>query len=110
MKESWLPFGAPYIDRMNATYPDVVPIAALSDPWTALVKVGEKTIPAPTHLFGDVVNVIPYANEDDVEDASGGAFPRGDMIVAKYFTPGHVGIGLKMHRPERRFEYRRDFL
>ena len=89
--------------RMNATYPDVVPIAALSDPWTALVKVGEKTIPAPTHLFGDVVNVIPYSNDDDVEDASGGAFPRGDMIVAKYFTPGHVGIGLKMHRPERRF-------
>jgi hypothetical protein len=90
-------------DRMNETYPDVVKIAKLSDPWTALVKVGDKTIPAPTHLFGEVVNIIPYSNQDKVKDATGKLFERGDQIIAKYFKPGHVGITLKMHRPERRF-------
>lgn len=91
------------VDRMNAQYPDVVPIQNPADAWTALVKIGDKTIPAPTHLFGDVINIIPYSNDDNVKDAAGKDFPRGDMIVAKYFKPGKVGIGLKMHRPEKRF-------
>ena len=89
--------------RMNETYPGQVPMEKLEDPWTALVKVGEQVLPAPTHLFGDVVNIIPYSNEDDVTDAAGEAFPRGDMVVAKYVKPGDVAIGLKMHRPEQRF-------
>jgi hypothetical protein len=91
-----------HIDRMNAQYPDAVPIAKLSDPWTALVKIGDMTIPAPTHLFGDVINIIPYSNQDGGVDAQGKPFERGDMIIAKYFKPGKVGIGLKMHRPEHR--------
>ncbi len=91
------------IGRMNAQYPDAVPIQKAADTWTALVKIGDQTIPAPTHLFGDVINIIPYSNEDNVKDAAGKDFPRGDMIIAKHYKPGKVGIGLKMHRPERRF-------
>ncbi len=89
-------------DRMNAQYPSEVPITKLEDAWTAYVKVGEQTIPSPTHLFGNVVNIIPYSNEDGGTDAAGEPFARGDQEIAKYFPPGAVGIGLKMHRPEKR--------
>ncbi|MBW2458493.1 MAG: hypothetical protein JRI68_28600 [Deltaproteobacteria bacterium] len=88
--------------RMNEIYPDAVPIATPADAWTALVTVGEQTIPAPTHLFGDVINIIPYSNDDNVTDASGAEFKYGDQEVAKVFKPGQLGIGLKMHRPEKR--------
>lgn len=90
------------IDRMNAQYPSEVPITKAADAWTAIVKVGDKTIPAPTHLFGDVINIIPYSNADGDLDAKGEKFDRGDQIIAKYYKPGKVGIGLKMHRPEKR--------
>lgn len=90
------------LEGMNETYPSEVPIENLQDPWTAIVKVGDQTLPAPTHLFGDVINIIPYSNEDGQVDATGQPFERGDQIIAEYFTPGKVGIGLKMHRPEHR--------
>lgn len=91
-----------HLEAMNETYPSEVPIQNLQDPWTAIVKVGEQTIPAPTHLFGDVVNVIPYSNDDGQTDAGGQVLERGDQIIATYFTPGKVGIALKMHRPTHR--------
>jgi len=77
-------------------------MAKAADAWTALVTVGDQTFPAPTHLFGDVINIIPYSNEDNVADASGAIFARGDQEIAKVFKPGQLGIGLKMHRPEKR--------
>jgi hypothetical protein len=91
------------LDAANALWPDQVPIAKPADAWTALVKVGEQTIPAPTHLFGDVINIIPYSDQDGVTDATGAAIAYGDQEVAKVFKPGELGIGLKMHRPEKRF-------
>ena len=90
------------LDRLNEQYPSEIPITKLEDTWTAFVKVGDQTLPSPTHLFGDVVNVIPYSNEDGGVDAAGEEFARGDQEIAKVFTPGKVGIGLKMHRPEHR--------
>jgi len=35
----------------NERFPDVVKADKTEDPWTALIKVGETTFPAPTHLF-----------------------------------------------------------
>jgi hypothetical protein len=86
----------------NTIWPDQVPIAKAEDAYTALVKVGDKTIPAPTHLFGEIVNIIPYSNEDGVTDASGATFKYGDQEVAKVFKPGDIGIGLKSHRQQHR--------
>lgn len=86
----------------NEIWPDAVPIQKVEDAYTALVTVGDQTLPAPTHLFGNVVNVIPYSNEDGVADATGAPFAYGDQEVAKVFKPGEIGIGLKMHRPEKR--------
>ncbi len=88
--------------RMNEIYPDAVPIQKAADAWTALVTVGDQTLPAPTHLFGDVINILPYSNDDNVTDAAGAQFARGDQEIAKVFKPGQLGIGLKMHRPEKR--------
>ena len=90
------------IDRLNEQYPDEIPIQKLSDAWTAYVKIADKTIPAPTHLFGDVVNIIPYSNDDNVTDANGEDFARGDMVISKYYKPHKLGFALKMHRPEKR--------
>jgi hypothetical protein len=91
------------IAAFNELYPDRFPVQKPADGWTALVQVGDKILPAPTHLFGDVVNIIPYSNEDGVKDADGKAFEYGDQEIAKYYAPGVVGIALKMHRPEKRF-------
>jgi len=73
------------IEAANAIWPDTVPIVNPADAWTALVTVGDKTIPAPTHLFGTVVNIIPYSNDDNVQDASGTILKYGDSEVAKVF-------------------------
>lgn len=68
--------------------------------YTLLVKVGDKNIPAPTHLFGEEVNVVPYSNEDNVRTADGRKLTRGDSIIAQVFTPGQVGIAVKHHRSQ----------
>lgn len=68
--------------------------------YTAQVTIGGKTIPAPTHLFGENVNVIPYSNEDRVKTADGRSLARGDSIIAKVYEPGQVGIAVKHHRSE----------
>ena len=90
------------IERMNAQYPDVTPGETAADFWTARVLVGDQVIEAPTHLFGDVVNIIPYSNTDNVADATGKVLERGDQVISKFYKPGQVGIALKMHRPEKR--------
>lgn len=64
------------------------------------VRVGDKVIPAPTHLFGEAVNVIPYSNDDDVKTADGRVLKRGDAVIAQVFEPGQVGIAIKHHRSE----------
>lgn len=68
--------------------------------YTVSVHVGDKVIPAPTHLFGEAVNVIPYSNDDDVRTAEGRVFQRGDSVIAQVFKPGQVGIAIKHHRSE----------
>jgi len=90
------------VAKTNHNYPDAFPIVKPADAWTAKVTLGGQTLDAPTHLFGPIVNVIPYANQDEVEMADGKILARGDQVVAEYFKPGQVGIGLKMHRPEKR--------
>jgi hypothetical protein len=89
------------IEAANGIWSPATPFAEAKDLWTATVLIGDQAIPAPTHLFGDVINVIPYSNEDGGTDATGAAFERGDQEVAKVFQPGQVGIALKMHRPEK---------
>jgi hypothetical protein len=71
-----------------------------SQAYTALVTVGDKTIPAATHLFGEEVNVIPYSNDDNVKTADGKTLKRGDSVIAQVFKPGQVGIAVKHHRSE----------
>lgn len=90
-------------DRFNEIYPGEVKVEKLEDGWTALIRVGDKTIPAPTHLFGDTMRIVPYSNDDGVKDAKGNAFARGDQEIARIYEPGQVGIAVKMHRPEHRF-------
>jgi len=90
------------IATANQIWAGDTPIVKPEDAWTARVSIGGQVIAAPTHLFGPVLNVIPYSNEDGVKDATGAVFARGDQVIAKYFTPGQIGIGLKMHRPEHR--------
>lgn len=86
----------------NEIWHSTPPIEKPADAWTAVVKVGDKTLIAPTHLFGDVVNVIPYSNDDNIKTGDGQPFERGDQVIAQYYKPGTVGIALKMHRPEHR--------
>lgn len=68
--------------------------------YTVNVKVGDKTLPAPTHLFGQEINIIPYSNDDDVRTADNRPLRRGDSIIATVFKPGQVGIAVKHHRSE----------
>jgi hypothetical protein len=74
--------------------------ANANEAFTVNVMVGDKTIPAPTHLFGEEVNVIPYSNEDRVRTADGRFLERGDAVIGQHFRPGQIGIALKHHRSE----------
>lgn len=68
--------------------------------YTVGVKIGDKTIPAATHLFGKTVNVIPYSNDDNNRTATGGRLTRGDAIIGQVYKPGELGIAVKHHRSE----------
>ncbi len=73
---------------------------SLDDAFTVKVKVGTTIIPAPTHLFGETVNVIPYSNEDNVRTAENRVFKRGDSVIAQVFKKGQLGIAVKHHRSQ----------
>jgi hypothetical protein len=72
----------------------------MDEAYTVVVQAGEVKIPAPTHLFGEEVNVIPYSNEDGDKTPSGEVFERGDQEIAKVFKKGQLGIAVKHHRSE----------
>ncbi|HVH43754.1 MAG TPA: hypothetical protein VM925_15475 [Labilithrix sp.] len=74
--------------------------ANAEDAFKLKVTIGDKTISAPTHLFGEAVNVIPYSNEDNVRTADGQSLARGDAVIATVYKPGEVGIAVKHHRSE----------
>jgi len=98
-------FVSPYVadvGKMNGIWPGEPAIAKVEDAYTVLVDLGQAKFPAPTHLFGAPVNVIPYSNEDGGKDATGKTVERGDSGVAKAFPRGVVGYAIKHHRPEHR--------
>lgn len=98
-------FVSPYVAdlaKMNAIWPGEPAIAKVEDAYTVLVDLGQAKFPAPTHLFGAPVNVIPYSNEDGIKDAAGKTVERGDAGIAKAFPRGVVGYAIKHHRPEHR--------
>ena len=70
-----------HITKVNENYPSTWPITNPEDTWTAQVFIGDQTLLAPTHLFGPIVNVIPYSNQDEVEMADGSIFARGDQVI-----------------------------
>ncbi len=74
---------------------------SVADLFTVHVDMGQgMEFDAPTHLFGVPVNVIPYADEDNVQDAEGNTVARGDDQIARYYAVGEVGFAIKHHRPE----------
>lgn len=90
-------------DALNAQWPSDRPMEKIEDAFTIRVDLGNgTTFDAPTHLFDEPVNLIPYANEDGVKDAAGKVHERRDAEIAKYFKPGQVGFAIKHHRPEFR--------
>jgi hypothetical protein len=83
-------------DKFNAQFRGNASTPA--EAFSVKVKVGNQEIVAPTHLFGDTVNIIPYSNDDNVEAADGTKFARGDQAIAQVYKPGEVGIAVKHHR------------
>ncbi|MEZ4220132.1 MAG: hypothetical protein R3B13_04315 [Polyangiaceae bacterium] len=86
----------------NAIWSGAVPMEKAEDAYTVLVDLGQAKFPAPTHLFGAPVNVIPYSNDDNVADAEGKVHERGDSVIAQAFPQGIFGYAIKHHRPEHR--------
>ena len=110
---------APFSFGLDASIPSPTPASNLIDPerpadafpnritriedaFTLEVDLGEgRKFAAPTHLFGNDIKIVPYADSDDVKDAAGQSH-RGDEAVARYFPPGEVGFAIKHHRPFNR--------
>lgn len=90
------------ISRMNAIWPGEQPMESVEDAFMVRVELGQAAFDAPTHLFGGPVNIIPYSNDDGVQDASGAVMERGDEVIARAFGPGTIGFVIKHHRPEHR--------
>jgi Somatomedin B domain len=98
-------YNSPYeanMDALNAEFPDAVPMKVIEDAFSVRMVLGEVEFTAPTHLFGGPVNVIPYSDEDGVQDASGEVLERRDEVIAKLFPPGDIGFMIKHHRPQYR--------
>ncbi len=87
---------------VNRNWPGDTQMQTIEDAYRVNVRVGDRTITAGTHLFGDTVNVIPYHNDDAIEDVDGNRIARGDGVLAQYFAPGEIGIAVKHHRPDHR--------
>jgi hypothetical protein len=97
-------FLSPYeadMDALNDTFRGT-PMKTIEDAYSVHMDLGQIAFTAPTHLFGGPVNVIPYADEDGLRDASGQLVQRRDEIIAKVFPPGDVGFAIKHHRPSHR--------
>lgn len=91
------------VDKLNELFPGGPEMETVADAWKVRVNLGEGAqFDAPTHLFGVPVEVIPYSDEDGVEDASGTVMERRDEAIAAAFPPGVVGYAIKNHRPEHR--------
>ncbi len=90
------------IDKLNALWPDTYPMKSVEDAFMVRMELGDVAFDAPTHLYGGPLNVIPYNNKDNVEDASGVLWERGDAAIAQAFGPGTIGFMIKHHRPSHR--------
>ena len=89
-------------DKLNAQWPGDKAVTSPEEAFSVRVDLGAAEITAPTHLFDAEIQVIPYSNEDNVVDAAGVSFPRGDQVIAEAFPPGVIGYAIKHHRPEYR--------
>lgn len=87
---------------LNQLFPSDRPITSLEEAFTVRVKLGDFQVDAPTHLFGAPVNLIPYGNDDGIDDAAGERVDNVDAYIAEAFPPGQVGFAIKHHRPEFR--------
>ncbi len=98
-------FTSPYkadMDALNAIFSDGTPMENIEDAFVVEVDLGEAQFTAPTHLFSGPVNVIPYADGDNVTDAAGEVMERGDAVIAEAFAPGVIGLTIKHHRSSNR--------
>src|SRR5690606_7358115 len=89
------------LDALNDNWPGPR-MESVEDAHRVTVKIGDQTLVADTHLFGDELRVIPYHNDDNIQDVDGNTIARGDAVIAAYFPPGEIGIGIKHHRPSHR--------
>lgn len=90
------------VELMNQIWPGETPMKTVEDAFMVRVELGDVAFDAPTHLFGGPVNIIPYHNEDNVQDAAGVTWERGDQAISQAFGLGTVGFVIKHHRPEHR--------
>ncbi|MBI5544402.1 MAG: hypothetical protein HY901_10960, partial [Deltaproteobacteria bacterium] len=98
------PYGA-LVDmaKLNAQFPGDQPMTSVKDAFSLRVDLGGgNQVSSPTHLFGETVNVIPYADSDGGVDAAGIAVAYGDQAIGQYFKPGEIGFAIKHHRPSHR--------
>ena len=98
-------FDSPYeadVEAMNSIWSGDSPMDNPQDAFVVDIDLGEAQFTAPTHLFDSPINVIPYADGDDVTDANGEVMERGDRVIAQAFAPGVIGFTIKHHRPSNR--------
>ncbi len=89
------------LNKLNEAWPDGPPIRRIEDAFTVKVDLGDKRqFDAPTHLFGDQIIILPYADEigEPVKDADGRRIDRGDGVIATVFPPNEIGYAIKHHR------------
>ena len=89
-------------DKFNSQWPSSRPAENPEDAFSVLVNLGAAQLSAPTHLFDAPMQIIPYSNDDNVVDAAGVSFPRGDAVIAEAFPVGAIGYAIKHHRTEYR--------
>ena len=91
------------IDKMNELWDGNSRMTSVEDAFSLSVFLSEKEhMEVPTHLFGDVLTIIPYDDGDNAKSSNGNSIGRGDIEISKYYKVGEIGFAIKHHRPNHR--------
>ena len=95
---------APAMEKLRGLWGEDPPVDKFEDFLSLETALPDgQFVTSRTHVFGDDVAVLPYHDSDNnVRDADGVSYPRGDIILSDVIRPGEVAYMMRHHRPMMR--------
>lgn len=78
------------------------PLDSVHDLHRLRVDLENRSLWVGPQLFDVPLAIVPYADHDDLNDASGRPVARGDQELARRLAPGEIGLAIRHQRPKNR--------